>query len=78
VLDLALLDIDGFEVLRQLKADPLTRNIPVILRTAIHREDGPRKRGLDGGAAAYFAEPFDPHALIAAVRGVLWAMPAGS
>jgi len=71
VLDLAVLDMDGFEVLRLLKADPATRNTPVMLKTAVHRDDQHRQRGLEGGAAAYFAEPFDPTALIATVRGVL-------
>jgi CheY-like chemotaxis protein len=71
VLDIVLLDMDGYEVLRRLKADPVTRDIPVILRTAIALEDGHRQRGLDAGAADYFAEPFDPQALIAAVRRVL-------
>ena len=71
VLDLVLPDMDGHEVLRQLKADPATREIPVILKTAVHIEVGHRERGLAAGAAAYFAEPFDPQALIAVVRGVL-------
>ncbi len=71
VLDLVLPDMDGHEVLRQLKADPATREIPVILKTAVHTEDSHRERGLAAGAAAYFAEPFEPQALIAVVRGVL-------
>ena len=78
MLDLVLQDMDGFEVLRRLRADPVTSNIPVILTTAVHLEDGHRQRGLAAGAAAYFAEPFDPHALIAAVRGVLGDGSSGS
>jgi CheY-like chemotaxis protein len=78
VLDLALPDMDGFEVLRRLKADPVTRDIPVILKTAVHLDDGDRQRGLDAGAAAYFAVPFDPQALIEAVRGALGDASAGS
>ena len=64
------MDMDGFEVLKQLKADTATRDIPVILKTAVHRDDGHRQRGLEGGAASYFAEPYDPQALIDAVRAV--------
>jgi CheY-like chemotaxis protein len=71
VLDLVLPDMDGYEVLRRLKADPATSSIPVILKTAASREEGHRDLGVAAGAAAYFAEPFDPQALIAAVRGVL-------
>jgi DNA-binding response OmpR family regulator len=71
VLDLILPDIDGYEVLRQLKADPATSHIPVILKTAAPREEGHRHLGLAAGAVAFFAEPFDMQTLIAAVRGVL-------
>jgi CheY-like chemotaxis protein len=71
VLDLVLPDMDGYEVLRRLKTDPVTRNIPVILKTAVLLEDGHRELGLAAGAADYFAEPFDPQALIASVRGAL-------
>src|SRR5688500_9588386 len=60
VLDIVLPDIDGYEVLRRLKTGPLTKAIPVILKTAARLEDGDRELGLDAGAAAYFAEPFDP------------------
>jgi CheY-like chemotaxis protein len=71
VLDIALQDMDGFEVLQRLKDDPLTKNIPVILKTAAYRGDDHRERGLAAGAAAYFADSFDPQALVAVVRHVL-------
>jgi CheY-like chemotaxis protein len=60
-----------YDVLQRLKSDPLTRSIPVILKTAIHLEDGDRQRGLDAGAAEYFAEPFDTQALVTVVRRVI-------
>ena len=71
VMDIALPDMDGFEVLQRLKDDPLTKNIPVILKTAVHRDDEHRERGLAAGAAAYFTDSFDPEALVAVVRRVL-------
>jgi two-component system NtrC family sensor kinase len=71
VLDIVLPDMDGFDVLRRLKADPETSDIPVILKTAASFDDGQRDLGLEAGAAAYFADPFDRQALIAAVRGAL-------
>jgi CheY-like chemotaxis protein len=49
VLDLILRDMDGYEVLRQLKIDPATRDIPVILKTADQIE-GYRELGLELGA----------------------------
>ena len=71
VLDLVLPDMEGYEVLRRLKEDAATRNIPVILKTAVHIQDGHRQRALDAGGADYFAEPFDPQAFVAAVRRAL-------
>ena len=71
VLDLVLPDLDGYEVLRRLNADPSTKKIPVILKTAARLEDGYRQLALDAGAADYFAEPFDPQALVTVVRRVL-------
>ena len=59
-------------MLRRLKADDATVNIPVILKTAVHVQEGHRQRGLNAGAADYFAEPFDPHALIAVVARGAW------
>jgi CheY-like chemotaxis protein len=52
VLDLVLQDMDGHEVLERLKADATTRDIPVILKTAVRVDDGDRQRGLDAGAGA--------------------------
>jgi CheY-like chemotaxis protein len=71
VLDIVLLDMNGFEVLHWLKVDLATRDIPVIVKSAVLLEDGHRDRALEAGAAAYFAAPFDPQALVAAVRKVL-------
>ena len=71
VLDLVLPDMNGYDVLRKLKDDPATHNIPVIMKTAVHLDDGHRDVALGAGAAEYFAEPFDMQALVATVRRVL-------
>jgi diguanylate cyclase (GGDEF)-like protein len=61
-LDLALLDlmmpgIDGFEVLKRLRAESRTRDLPVIIITAIGDVDG-KIRGLELGADDYITKPF--------------------
>lgn len=63
ILDLMLPDFDGFEVFRQLKSDMGTREIPVVMFTALN-DDATRARGLELGAAAYIVKPFDPDHLM--------------
>jgi two-component system phosphate regulon response regulator PhoB len=55
--------IDGIEVCRQLKGDPATRGIPVVMVTA--REDDEARQGAAAaGAAAYLVKPFSPRTLL--------------
>ena len=49
VLDVMLPDIDGWQVLQALKSDPDTRDIPVLVCSALYE----KKRSLDQGAAGY-------------------------
>jgi class 3 adenylate cyclase/CheY-like chemotaxis protein len=70
--DLILLDImmpgmDGFEVCRRLKADPKTRDIPVIFLTA-KAEVEDEQRGLDLQAVDYITKPISPPLVLARVR----------
>jgi len=70
--DLILLDImmpgmDGYDVCRQLKADPRTMHIPVIFITALDASDD-EARGFDVGAVDYIAKPFKPVIVKARVR----------
>ncbi|HEV8419771.1 MAG TPA: PAS domain S-box protein [Actinomycetota bacterium] len=58
LLDLNLPDLSGFEVLRILRADPATRDIPVIVISADATRDQ-IKRLLDAGARAYVTKPLD-------------------
>ena len=62
--DLILLDVlmpgmDGFEVCRQLKLDPATRDIPVIFLTG-ETDPTSEAKGLELGAVAFVLKPADP------------------
>ncbi len=70
LLDVRLPDIDGFEVLKQLKADPKLKQIPVILFTGVDAISD-KTRGLGLGAEDYVTKPFDPQELLARLNVVL-------
>jgi putative two-component system response regulator len=55
ILDLSLPDIDGYEVLRAIKSDPMTSDIPVLVVSATRFE---RPAGIEGFVAA-LRKPFD-------------------
>jgi len=60
-------DFDGFEVARRLKSQTGTRTIPIVMLTALDREEY-RLRGKSAGAAAYLTKPFDPDRLLEAIK----------
>lgn len=70
VLDLMLPGIEGTEVCRQLKADPRTAHIPVIMLTA-KAEEVDRIVGLEIGADDYVTKPFSPRELVLRVKKIL-------
>jgi PAS domain S-box-containing protein len=70
LLDVKLPDLDGYEVCRQLKANPITAAIPVLHLSAAHRGAGDHARGLDAGADGVLVEPVAPEVLLATVRSV--------
>ena len=76
VPDLIILDvmmpggIDGYEVCRQLKTDPRTRNCVVVMLTARGKKVD-RQKGVDAGADSYFTKPFSPLELLSKVDEVL-------
>lgn len=63
ILDLLMPEESGWEVLRELKSNPVTRDIPVIICSVIKKEEE-RERTLQMGAAAYVAKPFEIRELI--------------
>jgi DNA-binding response OmpR family regulator len=70
ILDLMLPGLDGFEVCRELKRSPTTKNIPVLMLTA-RGEEVDRIVGLELGADDYVVKPFSPRELILRVRAIL-------
>lgn len=71
VLDIALQDMDGFEVCRRLKMDSVTSGIPVVQKTAVFRDEEHRRRGLQAGADEYLTEPIEPQMLVDTVKRLL-------
>ena len=65
----------GFDVCRELKADPATRAIPVIMLTA-RDSAADRKEGMAAGASHYLVKPFGPIDLIKTLRELIGEPPA--
>ena len=76
VLDLMLPGASGYDVLEQLRAQPATRDIAVLMLTA-RREEQDRIRGLSLGADDYLTKPFSPQELVLRVGAILRRMSAG-
>ena len=70
ILDLMLPGVDGIELCRRIKQDPVTRAIAIVMVTA-KSEEGDVVLGLKIGADDYIAKPFSPRMLIARVEAVL-------
>jgi diguanylate cyclase (GGDEF)-like protein len=70
LLDIMMPDLDGFTVIRHLKEEEATRQIPVIFMTARDEIDS-RVQGLDLGAHDYVTKPFNAVELIARIRAAL-------
>ena len=67
LLDVMMPDLDGYEVCRRLKADPLTHDIPVIFVTAMGDVDD-EAAGFDVGAVDYIHKPVSPAIVIRRVQ----------
>lgn len=67
LLDVVMPEMDGYEVCRQLKADPITRDIPVIFLTALDGVNDETK-GLELGAVDYISKPLTPAILMARIN----------
>ena len=70
LLDIMMPEMDGYEVCAKIKADPLTRQIPVIFITAMNAEEDEAK-GLDAGAIDYITKPVSAPIVKARVKNHL-------
>lgn len=70
VLDLTLPDGDGLDVCRELRSQPDTKHIPILMLTA-RGDPTDRIIGLELGADDYLPKPFEPRELLARIRAIL-------
>lgn len=71
LLDVSMPEMDGFQVLERLQADPALKHIPVIIVTAARLDPVDLQYALNLGAADYLTKPFDRRELLARVRARL-------
>ncbi len=72
LMDVSIPVIDGLEATRRLKADPSTKQIPIIALTA-HALASDQQKATDAGCDAYIAKPAEPSAVLQAVKRFLGA-----
>ena len=72
IMDLQLAGMDGFAATRVIKADPVTRHIPVVAMTA-YAMSGDRERALEAGCDGYITKPIDTKAFPEIIAGHLAA-----
>jgi two-component system, cell cycle response regulator DivK len=77
LMDLNLPEIDGWEATRRLKADPATRDIPIIALTA-HAMAGDREKALATGCDEFETKPIDFDRLLPKVERLIDAKEVGS
>jgi DNA-binding response OmpR family regulator len=70
VLDLMLPGMNGLEIVRELRAEPLTHDLPVLVLTARSAEMD-KLLGFEQGADDYLTKPFSPRELVARVKALL-------
>ncbi len=71
LLDILMPEMNGYEVCSHLKADPVTRRIPILMISALGQNPMERTKGLNAGADAFISKPFSQDELRAQIDVVL-------
>jgi DNA-binding response OmpR family regulator len=77
LLDVMMSWIDGFELCRAIKKNPIFADIPVIFISARKSAEDERT-GLGAGAIAYFSKPIDMDGLVGRIREILASRPSAA
>jgi two-component system cell cycle response regulator DivK len=70
LMDVQLPKISGFEATRRLRAEPATRDTPILAITSFALS-GDEQKAKEAGASAYLAKPYSPFALLDLIRKLL-------
>lgn len=73
VLDVMMPRMDGFEVLKNLQADPRYQDVPVIMLTA-KAQDADIFKGWASGVSSYLTKPFNPRELLVFVERIFQSL----
>ena len=71
ILDIMMPGMDGYEVCRRMKGNPILADIPVIFLTALKSDRQVRLKALDSGGEAFICKPLDEVELYVTIRGML-------
>jgi DNA-binding response OmpR family regulator len=69
LMDVMMPDMDGFSVCREIKANPVTAGIPIVMLTALDNPEN-KVKGFEGGADDYISKPFEIAELTAKIKAI--------
>ncbi len=77
IMDVTMPRMDGLTAAKQLRSDPTTAHIPIVMLTARGQESD-EHAGYAAGAVRYFTKPFSPRQLVQELRSLLGESPSES